>query len=111
MKEAVKEKRRYERFKVPYCVEYKNREGSLGVIRDISKGGICVILDKTTDIPKNRVVSLSILFPDTTMKVSGKVVWTRALKNRSEVGLDFANRCDIFKEGSSNRILKYLAKT
>jgi c-di-GMP-binding flagellar brake protein YcgR len=109
----MEERRKFKRFKSPFCVQCVDKESCRefpGVLKDISYGGARVQLYTALDIAKSQEVSLSILLPDTTLKVCAKVSWMSNDKDKREVGVCFAYLCDDDKEAIYNNIFKYFRK-
>ena len=106
----MEERRKFKRFKSPFCIQCVNQESSHefpGVLKDISYGGARVQVYAALDIPQSHLVSLSILFPETTLKVSGKIAWVNDFKDKKEAGICFTYLSDDYKETIYNNIFKY----
>jgi len=104
------ERRKFIRFRAPFCVEYNDDDSlaeSSGVLRDISMGGARVLLDTSSDISRESIASLSILFPDNTLSLRGRTVWVIGRGTKKEVGLYFIKIPDSYKEDIYNNIFKY----
>ena len=103
----MEEKRKFIRFKAPFCVQYmvdgENKECS-GVIKDMSMGGVRLSLDNGSDVVSHVPANLSILFPDDSMNVAGEVVWSKDVGEMKEVGFCFALSSDSGRE----RVHKYI---
>lgn len=84
-----------------------SRQEYWGVLRDVSMVGARVLLDASMDIPFGSQLSLSMILPDNTLRVSGKVVWTKDAGGRREIGMFFVNIPDSCKENLYNCIFKY----
>ena len=97
----MQEKRKFTRFKAPFCVQCAHNESSRevpGVIKDLSYGGVRVLLDTSYDILYSSLLSLSILFPENTLRVTGRVVWAKDWGDKKEVGLCFLDLPDSYKQ-------------
>jgi len=93
------EKRRFVRFRAPFCISFSAKDSSRelpGVIRDISMGGVRVLLDTPLDILPDILISLYILLPRNTLRLLGRVVWTKAHDGRKEIGVCFVPTKKIF---------------
>ncbi|MBD3264790.1 MAG: hypothetical protein GF375_06785, partial [Candidatus Omnitrophica bacterium] len=76
----MEENRKYVRFKAPFCVQYTSeslKEEVPGVIKDISMGGIRVLLYTNYNVPADSIAFFSILLPENTLQVSARVVWSQ----------------------------------
>ena len=106
----MKERRKFTRFKSLFCVQYESeeiKEGSRGVIRDISYGGAKILLDNPNQINLNSLASISIFFPDQSLKTTAKVMWAKDLEQKKEVGFYFVKLRDAYKQTIYNQIFKY----
>jgi len=108
--ENMEEKRRFIRFQAPFCVQYsvdgETREFS-GVIKDISMGGVRLTLDTASSILSDSAAKLSIMFPDETFKVAGKVIWSKEVGEMKEVGFCFSASTESGRERVHQHILKH----
>jgi len=106
----MEEKRKFIRFQAPFCVQY-SVEGMAqefsGVIKDISMGGVRLILDTASNVAPNSAAGLSIMFPDETFKVAGKVVWSKDSGEMKEVGFCFGASTEAGRERAHQHILKH----
>lgn len=108
--EERKERRKFVRFKAPFCIQYSNADSSRefsGVIKDISMGGTRVLLDTPLDVSPQSLASLAIFLPENTLKVSGEAVWARDFGEKKEIGVCFKNIPDAHKEDIYSHIFKY----
>lgn len=106
----MEEKRRFVRFRAPFCISFADKDSSHelpGVVRDISMGGVRILLDTPLDILPDILVSLYILLPRNTLKLLGRVVWARSRDGRKEIGVCFVHTPDSYKEDIYNNIFKY----
>lgn len=106
----MEEKRKYIRFKAPFCIHYAVEGSSQefsGVIKDISMGGARLTLDTTSDLSMRDDADLSIMFPDDSLKVSGKVIWSKDVGEMKEVGFCFGTSTDSGKERVHRYILNH----
>ncbi|MCM8799899.1 MAG: PilZ domain-containing protein [Candidatus Omnitrophica bacterium] len=107
----MQERRKYIRFKVPFCVSYKlkDREEEItGVTRDLSYGGSRLLLDSSLELLPKTYGSLRIVFPQETLNFSVKLIWSKKqADNKIEAGLSFINLPDSYKETLFRYIFKY----
>jgi c-di-GMP-binding flagellar brake protein YcgR len=106
----MEEKRKFARFHTPIYLKYRMSDSSkeyAGIVKDISMGGLRVVVDKALDISLDNVLTLYLLIPDSTLKVSARVAWTKDFEDRKEVGASFVNIPDAYKENIYNYIFKY----
>jgi len=105
----MEEKRKYIRFKAPFCVQYsidgEPKEFS-GVIKDISMGGVRLTLDTTVSLLAKSSANLSIMFPDNSFKVAGKVIWSKDVGEMKEIGFCFTTAT----QSGRDRIHHYMLK-
>lgn len=104
------EKRKFIRFKAPFCVNYTvegSSEEFSGVIRDMSMGGVHLTLDTVSDLDHSRNVNLSIMFPEDPLKVSGKVVWSKDIGEMKDVGFCFNASTDSGRDQIHRYILNH----
>jgi c-di-GMP-binding flagellar brake protein YcgR len=109
-KAATQEKRKLKRFNSPFSINYFNAETAqetVGVLRDISYGGAKVQLPVHLSVSATQIISLGIVFPDVTLKVSGTIAWVNDLFDKKEVGVKFTQLTDTGKETIYNNIFKY----
>ncbi|MCF7874066.1 MAG: PilZ domain-containing protein [Candidatus Omnitrophica bacterium] len=105
-----KERRKCVRFEAPFCIDCKNPDNQQilsGAIKDISMSGACVLVDSDTDLPADKTVPLSLIFPETTLNVKAKIIWQKRIARKNKVGLVFSNLPDSFKNGIYDSIFKY----
>ena len=107
------ERRKGIRFKSPFCVcvqcfDKKSPQEIPGVIKDISYSGARLRLDTPLPLSFTNPISLSILFPENTVEISGKVMWVN--REKKETGVFFLNLSDIFKQAIYDNIFKYFRK-
>ena len=114
LKEQSAERRRFPRLTVAAAVDYvilnkqTPEEGTL--IRNISAGGICLIVYENIDA--GTVLSLSIFLPDNHSYISakGRVVWKKEFmvsseqRKRYDVGVEFIE----ISEEDQKRISKFV---
>lgn len=107
----MQERRKYIRFKVPFCATYKvkDREEEIsGVTRDLSYGGSRLLLDNSLDFSPDTLGVLRIVFPEETLNFSVRLIWLKKqADNKTEVGLCFVNLPDSYKESLFQHIFKY----
>ncbi len=107
---AMEEKRKFIRFKAPFCVQYSvdgQPQEFSGVIKDISMGGVRLSLDTLSDIKHNLPANLAIMFPEDALKVAGQVIWSKDVGEMKEVGFCFAASTDSGREQVHQYILKH----
>jgi c-di-GMP-binding flagellar brake protein YcgR len=91
--ENIEEKRRFPRVLldkgVNYSVEGSN-EVNNGISRDISNGGLRLLLFKF--VPKDKKITMELQLNEDFIKTSGIVVWNRELSfsGRYEIGIKFS---------------------
>ncbi len=105
-----KEKRRCGRFKVPFCVDCKHpdRQQSLsGALKDISMSGACVLIDSEHDLPADKSLNLSLIFPESALNVEAKIIWQQKVADKNKVGVSFLNLPDSFKSDIYDTVFKY----
>ncbi|UCC94905.1 MAG: PilZ domain-containing protein [Candidatus Omnitrophota bacterium] len=106
----IQERRQFVRFRVPFylkCSSSKDAEEISAMAKDVSMGGLKVVLDRALDVVPENAILLSFLLPSRTLRVSGKVVWTKSYEDRKEAGVCFINIPDDHKEDIYNYIFKY----
>lgn len=106
----MEEKRKFIRFKAPFCVQYSiegSKEEFSGVIKDISMGGVRLALDTSSVLDINRPANLAIMFPDDALKVEGKAIWSKDVGDMKEVGFCFGTSGDCGREQIHKYILKH----
>ena len=106
----MKERRRFERLETPFPVRYINKKASEdteGIIEDISYAGARITLDNSLKTITSARLSLSILFPENTLKLSGKVMWSKKKGQGREFGLSFTDMPKANKEAAYERICQY----
>ena len=104
------EKRRYARFKTPFCVQcdWQNRFQSIsGVTRDVSMKGASFLLDTEVSIPPESILSFYFLLPQSTLKIRGEVVWAKDIGNKKGLGVSFKYIADHQKQEIYDNIIKY----
>jgi len=109
----MRQERKFVRFTTPLRVKIipnKLNSEILAVAKDISLGGLKIILDKSLDISCGDIFDVCLLFPDRSVFVSGKVVWVKDYIDRKEIGFCFSNLRDSYKEDIYNYIFKYYPK-
>ena len=82
-------------------------QGLPGVIRDISMKGASFLLDTELSIPCECAHNLYFLLPQSTLKIPGKVMWTKDVGNKKGVGVSFVNIFDYQKQEIYDSIIKY----
>ena len=107
------ERRNGIRFESPFCtcikcLDKESPEEIPGAIKDISYSGARLRLDTPLQLFPADLIALSIIFPDNTLEVSGKVVWVN--REKKEVGVCFHNLSDYSKETIYDNIFKYFRK-
>jgi len=106
----MEEKRKFIRFKAPFCVSY-SVEGSeqefSGVIKDISMGGVRLSLDSVPLLGQHDDARLSIMFPEDHMQVDGKVIWSKDVGEMKEIGFCFKTSTDSGREQVHKYILNH----
>jgi len=106
----MEERRKTARFKSPFCIQYEPenaKEGFWGVIRDISYGGAKILIDSSYRVKPNSLASIFIFFPDQSLKATAKVMWTKDLGQKKEVGFCFVKLRDAYKQTIYNQVFKY----
>ena len=106
----MEDKRKFVRFKATCRIQFSETDPSLdvsGTIKDISMGGARVSLDKPFEFPPNTVVSLTMVLPQNTLKISGEIV---GQGDKKEVSIRFVRMPDAYKEEIYNYISKYHRK-
>jgi len=106
----MEERRKSTRFKSPFCIQYEPRgikEEFWGVIRDISYGGVKILLDNSNQVNLNSLASVLIFFPDQSLKTAAKVMWVKDSGQKKEVGLCFVKLRDAYKQTIYNQVFKY----
>jgi c-di-GMP-binding flagellar brake protein YcgR len=107
----MQERRKFIRFRVPLCARYKSDDIGVtisAVTRDISYGGIRLIIDSLEKLPTNRQVYLEIVFPEETLKFCARLIWSRRYnKEKQEAGFSFIKLPDTYKELIYKYIIKY----
>ncbi|MCM8774404.1 MAG: PilZ domain-containing protein [Candidatus Omnitrophica bacterium] len=105
------ERRKYPRLNV-VVVTCSSEEGSslekVCVTRNISAGGICLILDKKREV--NTTLSLKINLPDSSPSIiaKGRVVWSKSIiLNSNEVLYDLGIEFIDIEEDARQRIFRY----
>jgi len=104
------EKRKFVRFKATCRLSLSGTDSSpeiSGVVKDIGMGGARISLDKPFAFSPHTVVSLTIVLPQITLKVSGEVVSQR---DNEEASIRFVRMPDSYKEEIYNYISKYHRK-
>jgi len=97
------ERRKFIRVSVPLCVNFKigdEKEEFRGVTRDISYGGVRLVMDdfKENLSPKPPIYSLEILFPKQTFRFQAQLVWVKQNTDKYEAGFYFLDLPQGFKE-------------
>ncbi len=106
----LQERRKYIRFKTPFCVEYKHPDCERvlsGAMKDLSMGGVCVLVDTQDDLPTDKPTLLSLIFPETTLNVKAKIAWQRRSADKNKLGVYFVQLPDSFKNSIYESIFKY----
>jgi len=106
----VAEKRRYVRFKTPFCVQcdWQDRfQGVSGVTRDISMKGASFLLDTELNIPPESILMFYFLLPQSTLKIRGKVAWIKDIGDKKGLGISFICIADHQKQEIYDCIIKY----
>jgi c-di-GMP-binding flagellar brake protein YcgR len=117
VKDDFKESRRFPRMMVSVDIEYnvlkkESSEREKAVTRDISAGGICLIVYEKVDI--GSILDLKIHFDDTSepLDVRGKVVWSSHFtvgpdgRDRYDLGIEFTEVADADREKISQYLFK-----
>lgn len=78
-------RRKHERIEINLMTDFKGDDDSASYrscIKDISEGGVCVILDHELQLHTEVHINFSIpVITKKSIKVSGKVVWGKAIEN------------------------------
>jgi c-di-GMP-binding flagellar brake protein YcgR len=107
---SSQEKRKCVRFKAPFCIDCKhpeNQQSLSGAIKDISMSGACVLIDSDKDLPADKSLSLSLIFPENVLSVEAKIIWQQKIAEKNKVGVSFLNLPDSFKSDIYNTVFKY----
>ena len=78
-----------------------------GIVRDISMGGVRVILDKSIEPLVNCLVDFYLMLPSQTFNISGTIAWAKDCGDKKEIGIRFVHIPDSYKEEIYNYISKY----
>ncbi|MFO8053373.1 MAG: PilZ domain-containing protein, partial [Candidatus Omnitrophota bacterium] len=108
--ENSKERRKCVRFRAPFCIDCKHpddQQNLSGAIRDISMSGACVLIDSDKDLPADKSIFLSLIFPETTLDIKAKIIWQKKVAEKNKIGVVFSNLPDHFKTDIYNSIFKY----
>jgi c-di-GMP-binding flagellar brake protein YcgR len=104
------EKRRFTRFKTTLYIRYNHLnsgEQFSAIAQNISMGGVKIALNKSLKLSADDFLTLYLLIPQATIKVTGKVVWSAEAEREKEAGISFVNFADSHKEDIYNYIFKY----
>lgn len=107
---SSQERRRCIRFKAPFCIDCKhpeNQQSLSGAIKDISMSGACVLIDFDKDLPADKSILLSLIFPEATLDVKAQIIWQKKEADKNKIGVVFSNLPDHFKNDIYNSIFKY----
>ncbi|MBD3246087.1 MAG: hypothetical protein GF333_03660 [Candidatus Omnitrophica bacterium] len=107
--ETMEEKRKCIRFQAPFCVQFTDHSSvnpCQGVIKDISMGGVRLLLDTDSAIRPAASCAIDFFLPGKSVKVNGNVVWCRDHSSRREVGLCFRFASDSVKQEIYENIFK-----
>lgn len=105
-----KVERKFVRFNAPLYLKVSapsEAEGFSAIAKDISMGGVKMVLDTSHWVAREDIFSLFLLLPDKTLPVTGKVVWVKDYGDRKEAGISFINIPPAYKEDIYNYIFKY----
>ena len=104
------EKRKFVRFKVPFHIQFK-RDNQInqpqGIVKDISMGGLRVVVDEFLDYSTDYLVCFYLFLPGKTFKLYGKITWMRGYNDKKEAGIQFARIPDTYKQDIQEHISKY----
>jgi c-di-GMP-binding flagellar brake protein YcgR len=106
----AQERRKGVRFNAPFPVDILDAHSSMevsGAIQDLSYTGAKVLLDNFSDSLLAGDIFIFIRFPEGSLKVNGRVIWSQDAGEKKELGLSFLNIRDQDKEIIYNRIFKY----
>jgi len=106
----VAERRKLIRFKAPFYIKYSLIDSSQefsSIAKDINMKGVRILLEKSLDLAPESFVSLYLLFPDKTLNICARVIWSKEYEDRKEAGIYFINMPDIYKEDIFDYIFKY----
>jgi c-di-GMP-binding flagellar brake protein YcgR len=107
---AEKVERKFVRFNAPLYLKVtapEATEGFSAIAKDISMGGIKMVIDASYDIAREDIFSVFLLLPDKTLPITGKVVWVKDYGDRKETGISFINIPPAYKDDIYNYIFKY----
>ena len=105
-----KPERKFVRFNAPLYLKVSApdaTEGFSAIAKDISMGGVKMVLDTSHQIACDDIFSVFLLLPDKTLPIAGKVMWVKDYGDRKEVGIFFINMPHAYKEDIYNYIFKY----
>jgi len=75
--------------------------------KDVSMGGVKILLDKSQKVLPSSLVCLYFLLPKETLKINGEIVWEKEYPDRKEAGMRFTQIPDSYKEDIFNYVSKY----
>lgn len=104
------ENRKFTRFKTTLYVRYSPLNSDrefCAIAKDISMAGIRLLLDKNLSLNADDFITLYLLIPQITIKVTGRVAWSAVKEDEKEIGVNFVNLADAHKEDIYNYIFKY----
>jgi c-di-GMP-binding flagellar brake protein YcgR len=107
----MQERRKFVRFRFPFCARYNvdaSEPAVSAVTRDISYGGIRLIIDSLETLSENYPVYLEVVFPEETLKFCVKLVWKKKYnEEKQEAGFSFVKLPDSYKEIIYKYVFKY----
>ena len=111
--QQLQERRKFMRFRFPFCARYcgiDNPECSISAVtRDLSYGGVRLIIDNLEDLPEKYPVYLEIVFPEETLKFSAQLIWRKKYTEdkKQEAGFSFVKLPASYKEVIYKYLIKY----
>ena len=109
----MQNRRKLIRFKATFILKFSAYETACefqGVVKDISMGGVRVVVDKSLEPLVNCMVSFYLLLPRQTFKIDGEIAWAKEYEDRKEIGIQFVHIPDSYKEEIYDYISKYYRK-